>query len=196
VSGNNRNHRIAVGTAFAAAVLASTPTARADDMQISIDGLDLFPTAGNTATADSAMADIAIGNGATAAAAPSDLDPFEDLFGDSGINTWTTSADASLPSTTAGSLDATVDAFHNDGIPPAFENIIGQLDPSAYAVDLTGPEQGDFPADPLGDLATTLDFSLYTSGLAPTLDPAILDTFNVAEGILLSPLLLLAGFFA
>jgi hypothetical protein len=178
MSGNNRNHRIAVGTAFAAAILASTPTARADDMQISIDGLDLFPTAGNTA------------------AAPSDLDPFEDLFGDSGINTWTTSADASLPSTTAASLDATVDAFQNDGIPPAFENIIGQLDPSAYAVDLTGPEQGYFLADPLGDLATTLDFSLYASGLAPTLDPAILDTFNVAEGILLSPLLLLAGFFA
>jgi hypothetical protein len=79
MSGNNRNHRIAVGTAFAAAILASTPTARADDMQISIDGLDLFPTAGNTA------------------AAPSDLDPFEDLFGDSGINTWTTSAEPPCP---------------------------------------------------------------------------------------------------
>jgi hypothetical protein len=38
------------------------------DMQISIDGMDLFPTAGNTATADSAMGDIAIaiGNGSLA----------------------------------------------------------------------------------------------------------------------------------
>jgi hypothetical protein len=132
---------------------------------------------------------------APTARADTEPDPFEDLFGDSGINTWTTSADASLPSTTAASLDALVDASQNDGIPPPFEDIIGQLDPSAYAVDLTGPEQGYFPADPLGDLATTLDFSLYASGLAPTLDPAILDTFNVAEGILLSPLLLLAGFF-
>jgi hypothetical protein len=68
MSGNNRNHRIAVGTAFAAAILASTTVARADDMQISIDGLDLFPTAGNTATATSATGDIAIaiGSGADA----------------------------------------------------------------------------------------------------------------------------------
>jgi hypothetical protein len=41
------------------------------DMQVSIDGTDLFPTAGNTATATSDMGDIAIaiGNGADAYAA-------------------------------------------------------------------------------------------------------------------------------
>jgi hypothetical protein len=40
------------------------------DMQVSIDGFDLFPTAGNTATATSDMGDIAIaiGNGANALA--------------------------------------------------------------------------------------------------------------------------------
>jgi hypothetical protein len=38
------------------------------DLQVSIDGMDLFPTAGNTATATSGMGDIAIaiGNGAEA----------------------------------------------------------------------------------------------------------------------------------
>jgi hypothetical protein len=70
MSGNNRNHRIAVGTAFAAAVLAGTATARADDMQISIDGTDLFPIAGNTATATTDPGSIefavAIGDGADA----------------------------------------------------------------------------------------------------------------------------------
>jgi hypothetical protein len=70
MSGNGRNHWIGVGTAFAAAFLASTPTARADDLQISIDGTDLFPTAGNTATAttDTGSPDVAvaIGNGAVA----------------------------------------------------------------------------------------------------------------------------------
>ena len=51
MSSNNRNRRIAVGVAFAVALigLANAPAADADD----------------------------------------DLDPFQDLFGDSGINTWT-----------------------------------------------------------------------------------------------------------
>jgi len=38
---------LAVGLGIGAAV-ASTGTASADDFQISIDGMDLFPTAGNT----------------------------------------------------------------------------------------------------------------------------------------------------
>jgi hypothetical protein len=45
-------------------------TTSALDMQVSIDGTDLFPTAGNTATATSGTGDIAIaiGNGADASA--------------------------------------------------------------------------------------------------------------------------------
>jgi hypothetical protein len=54
---------LAVGLGIGAAV-ASTGTAAADDMQISIDGMDLFPTLGNTATATSGMGDIAIAFGA------------------------------------------------------------------------------------------------------------------------------------
>ena len=54
---------LAVGLGIGAAVV-STGTAAADDFQISIDGMDLFPTAGNTATATSGMGDIAIAIGA------------------------------------------------------------------------------------------------------------------------------------
>jgi hypothetical protein len=67
---SNRNHRWAggVGIAAGAALIGLAPAARADDMQISIDGTDLFPTAGNTAMATSDTGDIAIaiGNGADA----------------------------------------------------------------------------------------------------------------------------------
>jgi hypothetical protein len=77
----------------AAAALLGAGAASADDMQISIDGYDLFPTAGNTATALSSTGDmaIAIGNGASANALnnPSDTNPefgnfaFADGTGDS-----------------------------------------------------------------------------------------------------------------
>jgi hypothetical protein len=304
-----------VGIAVAAALIGLAPAARADDMQISIDGYDLFPTAGNTATALSSTGDmaIAIGNGADAsalndpaetgnfgnfafadgtgetanagggildtaltfggidsttyagfngnfdiavatasndtvaagvgteanpanfdfasaadsgyvmeagpqnfqflavlpdgtvvdpaAAVPAawpqtpNTDPFQDLYGDSGINSWTPEADSWLNTndpTLAASLGQLVFDEDSSGIPAPGINIIGQLDPGAYS------DQGGsyLPADWLGDLANTLDFSLYASGLAPVLDPAILDTFQWTEGIILSPLLLLAGFFA
>ena len=61
---------LAVGLGLGAALAAMPAVASADDMQISIDGIDLFPTVGNTATAISGMGDmaIAIGNGAEAGA--------------------------------------------------------------------------------------------------------------------------------
>jgi len=55
------------------------------DMQVSIDGMDLFPTAGNTATATSGMGDIAIavGDGANATSAGSSfILPLGDGIGD------------------------------------------------------------------------------------------------------------------
>jgi hypothetical protein len=55
---------LAVGLGIEAALAASPGIASADDIQISIDGMDLFPTAGNTATATSGMGDIAIAVGA------------------------------------------------------------------------------------------------------------------------------------
>ena len=61
---------LAVGLGMGAALAATPGIASADDFQISIDGMDLLPTAGNTATATSGMGDIAIafGNGANATA--------------------------------------------------------------------------------------------------------------------------------
>jgi hypothetical protein len=55
---------------------APAPAAAALDMQVSIDGTDLFPTAGNTAIATSDAGDIAIaiGNGANASATGGFLD--------------------------------------------------------------------------------------------------------------------------
>jgi hypothetical protein len=53
---------LAIGLGIGAAV-SSTGTASADDFQISIDGFDLFPTAGNTAIATSGMGDMAIAIG-------------------------------------------------------------------------------------------------------------------------------------
>ena len=54
---------LAVGLGIGAALAATPGIASADDFQISIDGMDLFPTDGNTATATSGMGDIAIAFG-------------------------------------------------------------------------------------------------------------------------------------
>jgi hypothetical protein len=135
---------------------------------------------------------------ASAARADTEPDPFEDLLGSYGSNSWTVSADNSLAAsdpTLAANFDTSVDNFDSSGIPPAFENIVEQFDPSAFSVELTGPDQyGYFPVNATGDLATGLDYTLFASGLESTVDPALLNTFEWGEAILLSPLLLLAGF--
>jgi hypothetical protein len=126
-------------------------------------------------------------------------EPFQDLFGDSGFNSWTVSADNSLATsdpTLAASLATSVDNFGSSGIPPGFENIVGQLDPSAFSVELTGPDQyGYFPVDGVGDTAVGLDYGLFATGLS-SVDTAIFNTFEWGEATILSPLILLAGLFA
>jgi hypothetical protein len=61
---------LAVGLSIGAALAATPGVASADDFQINIDGMDLFPAEGNTATATAGMGDIAIafGDGANATA--------------------------------------------------------------------------------------------------------------------------------
>jgi hypothetical protein len=59
---------VAVGLGVAAALAAIPGRASADDIQISFDGMDLFPTAGNTAEAFSGTNDIAIAIGAGSSA--------------------------------------------------------------------------------------------------------------------------------
>jgi hypothetical protein len=120
---------------------------------------------------------------APAARADTEPEPFQDLFGDTGINSWTPSADASLLSsdpTLAGSLDVSVDNFQSLILINPLYDPVGWLadkwDPSAFSVLLTGPDQYTYlPVDAVGDLAQSVDFSVFASGLAPTLDPAIWD---------------------
>jgi hypothetical protein len=57
---------LAVGLGIGAALAASPGVAWADDFQINIDGMNLFPVEGNTATATAGMGDIAIAFGAGA----------------------------------------------------------------------------------------------------------------------------------
>jgi hypothetical protein len=61
---------VAVGLGIGVAVASTPGVARADDFQISIDGMDLFSTTGNTASAYSGSGDFAIayGDGAIASA--------------------------------------------------------------------------------------------------------------------------------
>jgi hypothetical protein len=163
---NNRNRRwaagvgTAVGAAFAAALigLANAPAANADNEVLPSDDL---------------------GN--------SGANPFEDLFGNSGINTWTTSADSFLASndpTLAANLDTSVDNFlfnFGNQVDP-FSTIAYRLDPSLP------PDQLPFSMDPAGfgyflddgvplnatgDFALGLDYISYASGIGATLDPII-----------------------
>jgi hypothetical protein len=150
----------------------------------------------NRRWAGTAVAAALIGLAPVAAADP---EPLEDLLGDYGSNTWTVSADNWLDTndpSLAASLDTSVIDFKGDGIPPAFENIVAQFDPSAFSTELTGPavdEYGYFPVTDVGDLAVLSDYSLYASGLESTLGTGLLDTFEWGEAILLSPLLLIVG---
>jgi hypothetical protein len=107
-----------------------------------------------------------------AAVAPSDLNPFEDLFGTAGINTWTPSADSFLASsdpTLAASLDTSVDNFWSADDDP-FTRLVAEFVPGAFS-GTEGPGG-------IGDLALGLDYTVFASGLAPTLDPAISEFAN------------------
>jgi hypothetical protein len=115
-----------------------------------------------------AVALIGLAN-APAARADTEPDPFEDLFGTAGINTWTPAADSLLASsdpTLATSLDTSVDSFWNADDTP-FTQLAVEFVPGAF----TGTEG----PGPIGDLALGLDYTVFASGLAPTVDPAIWD---------------------
>ncbi len=119
------------------------------------------------------------------------LNPFEDLFGNSGINTWTTSADSFLASNDpalAANLDTSVDNFlfnFGNQVDP-FSIIAYRLDPSLpldqlpFSMDPAGFGyflDNGVPLNATGDLALGLDYVLYASGIGATLDPIIFHLF-------------------
>ncbi len=131
---------------------------------------------------------------APAVRADADLDPFEDLFGTTGINTWTIGADSSLiasdPSL-AASLDASVDNFltiadSNYGPDVAFSEIAYAFDPSAF-----NPDAGFLfnscvgcdiiPLDSTGDFALALDYAVFASGLSSIVDPLAIGLVQLAQ---------------
>jgi hypothetical protein len=169
MSSNNRNRRwasgvgMAVSAAFAAALIGLAPAAKADTDP------ELLPSD-----------DLSGG-----------LNPFEDLFGNSGINTWTTSADSFLASndpTLAANLDTSVDNFlfnFGNQVEP-FSTIAYRLDPNLpldqlpFSVDPAGFGyflDSGVPLNATGDFALGLDYTLYASGIGATLDPIIYQLF-------------------
>jgi hypothetical protein len=144
---------------------------------------------------------------APTARADTELDPLEDLFGDTGFNSWTPSTDASLLSgdpTLAGSLDTSVDNFLTNvavGQDDPLSSLLYEFDPTSFSFDgFTGidPEAGGLPNDGLADLAVGLDYTLFAGGLE-SLGTGVTDLvqipYDIALGLLYLPLLpfILAG---
>jgi hypothetical protein len=124
-----------------------------------------------------------------------DLNPFEDLFGTAGINTWTVGADSSLLSidptgALSANLDASVDSFLTAGPANFGEDFTFSaltyfnIDPGAFEPDggyLFSPGGDLVPLDFNGDLALALDYSVFASGLSSTVDPFVTGLYQLAE---------------
>jgi hypothetical protein len=116
-------------------------------------------------------------------------DPFEDLFGDSGFNSWTPAADASLLSsdpTLAANLDTSIEQyiFGVDGADP-ITTLTSEVDPSAFTfsdewftpggqpIDTVPPDctmgcdlvSIPIPQDSIGDVALGSDYLLSLVGV-------------------------------
>jgi hypothetical protein len=95
-----------------------------------------------------------------------DPGPFQVLFGDTGFNAWTTTADtdlATLSPTLAGSLDTSAIDFEYAGY-HTFTRLADTLDPSAFSG--TNPVGLDvLPDNAIGDLAVGTDYTLDATGL-------------------------------
>lgn len=128
---------------------------------------------------------------APAARADTEPDPFQALFGDTGINSWTPSADSSLISsdpTLAADLNTSVENFLADapvstqfpeGDDP-FSFVTWELDPSTFTADPT--LAGGLPDNALGDSAVALDYALFASGLGGN-DVGIADSLNFLANV-------------
>jgi hypothetical protein len=165
---------------------APAQTTSALDMQVSIDGFDLFPTAGNTATATSSLGDIAIaiGNGSHAEAGFYIFDNFDSAFADGtnstavadtgSLNTATALGDGSFAGAEGGSLD-TATAL---GTGSAAEGDNGILD-TATAL---GTNTSAVAVSGNGDLVTALGTNSAASAILGSNDLAfVLGTGSTAD---------------
>jgi hypothetical protein len=103
-----------------------------------------------------------------------DVDPFDDLYGNTGFNSWTTTADtdlATLSPTLAGDLDTSVDNFQtgfgNVFPDDPFTILALDLDPSAFSAN---PVLGGLPDNAIGDFAVGQDYTLFASGIGGQVD--------------------------
>jgi hypothetical protein len=125
--------------------------------------------------------------GLAPAARADEPDPFQLLFGDSGINTWTPTADtdlAALSPTLASDFAASVDGFESGtggfwaGDP--FTILTDHLDPSAFIANPDGV--GSVPDIGFGDLAVGLDYTVFATGGYGSVD-LLVDTLLAALGV-------------
>ncbi|BBX44453.1 hypothetical protein GCM10009641_54330 [Mycobacterium cookii] len=109
-------------------------------------------------------------------------EPFQDLFGDTGINTWTPAADTNLVAlspTLAADFAMSVDHYQAgfSSIPDdPFTLVTDEFDPAAFTV---GPTGGLLPDNAIGDFAVDLDYTLYATGLGEKVDLFLDALFNL-----------------
>jgi hypothetical protein len=110
---------------------------------------------------------------APAASADTDPDPFEDLFGTTGFNDWTTSADSFLASsdpTLANQWDAMADAYSTT----ATTSDVDSIQELVYFFDYNALNPTTLvPTDFFGDLALVADVLLTPSGFDAAIDPIV-----------------------
>jgi hypothetical protein len=118
------------------------------------------------ASADSSTDPLA---GAAVPVTSNDDGPFETLFGDSGINTWTPTADtdlAALSPTLASDFATSVDGYETGAggfySSEPFTILTHDLDPTAFSANPDGV--GLLPDTGIADLAVGLDYTVFSTG--------------------------------
>jgi hypothetical protein len=117
-----------------------------------------------------AAALISLAHAPIAGADPADLDPWEDLHGVAGPNSWTIAVDnfeaATFPNLAAGT-DAGADLYNSVDADP-FSDLVGAIDPNAFPGGVPNPD------DLLGVLAVTLDYgAIFAYDLPALLGPSV-----------------------
>jgi hypothetical protein len=161
----------------------------------------ITPTLGTVVVAAFAAALIGL---APAARADTEPDPFENLLGTAGVNTWTPTADAELLSsnpTEAANLDASVDAFNADVTGyggyqyDPLSQLVYEFDEGAFSIGSfmgQAPNDGGLPDNAIGDLAVGLDYLDWangTTGIGTDLSDAVQIPYDIVIALVYLPFL-------